>query len=766
MELHIKNFRCHSDLHLTFNKGLTLVSGKSGVGKSTIFNAISWCLYGKLREIKNISNPKPVSVTLTMNGLRIQRKTNPNKLSLVVDNEEFVDKSAQGIIDRKFGSMDFWDMSSYLQQKSKPCFISCSSRKKWEILNEIAFSDENPSVYIGKIEAELKQESIKLDTALNDLEKKDYVLQSISKEYKNVGKSLSSEKLDRLEQKLKRLTNKIPSMKLKLKKQNKNCGILVEINNQLNDVNERIKRFPSETELREEENLLNLEIKQYEQKLQEWTTNEANKRRMENIVDSFYIDFPVDSFRRYSQKEISDAEFKKRTIENSKNVLSRLSNEVKYNKESINLAIDSLSNELLDLNNVLEEHKKFDERLAIERKVKNIEPIQFFSDKQVEEQRTKVYLIELPAFSCPSCGVHLRNNGENLIVDDLHKEDSDIVDEKRKLNKMEYSLKYWNKYQDLKLKLTKLNATKPRISKSFATNRIKQINKDIDKLESIKVLSLDVDPYLMMKCNKLIDKVDSLFSISVIDIQKPKAISNKAKDLSLIKSQIDEIKQCSSLKQSLERRKSKINSVDNDLEEKINKAERLVDTIKSKIDKSEKAKKIEMLEKSFNKQKQKTDILTENVKALHSMLKKAKNIRTRTLNNLTFSISNEVNEMCKKLFSEPISVSLKLKKKLKSKKNVSRNEVNIVINYRGMEYCSINQLSGGESDRLSLAFQVAMCNVVSSKILLLDEVIPSMSEDIRSRCRKFLISRTKKIVALYVGHNEVKGSFPNVISLE
>jgi len=49
LTLSLENFKCYIDKH-TFTLGehpTTLISGNIGAGKSTMFKAISWCLYGK-----------------------------------------------------------------------------------------------------------------------------------------------------------------------------------------------------------------------------------------------------------------------------------------------------------------------------------------------------------------------------------------------------------------------------------------------------------------------------------------------------------------------------------------------------------------------------------------------------------------------------------------------------------------------------------------------------------------------------------------------
>ncbi len=54
MRIHLVNFRKHIDKTFVFrDKSLILLKGKNGAGKSTIFAAIFWCLYGCVKKIPN-----------------------------------------------------------------------------------------------------------------------------------------------------------------------------------------------------------------------------------------------------------------------------------------------------------------------------------------------------------------------------------------------------------------------------------------------------------------------------------------------------------------------------------------------------------------------------------------------------------------------------------------------------------------------------------------------------------------------------------------
>ena len=46
----LENINCHTNLEVLLERGkMTLIKGDSGIGKSSIFQGLVWCLYGKIR---------------------------------------------------------------------------------------------------------------------------------------------------------------------------------------------------------------------------------------------------------------------------------------------------------------------------------------------------------------------------------------------------------------------------------------------------------------------------------------------------------------------------------------------------------------------------------------------------------------------------------------------------------------------------------------------------------------------------------------------
>src|SRR5581483_3375562 len=88
MKLTIEHFRCYRTSSFQFNN-FTLVKGLSGSGKSTIFAAISWVLYGIPRNvlphnIESLSKSERPHVRLEIDNLIIDRYKRPELLEVQI----------------------------------------------------------------------------------------------------------------------------------------------------------------------------------------------------------------------------------------------------------------------------------------------------------------------------------------------------------------------------------------------------------------------------------------------------------------------------------------------------------------------------------------------------------------------------------------------------------------------------------------------------------------------------------------------------------
>ena len=157
MELQLKNFRCWENKCVKFiGDGTALLHGRSGKGKSSILEGICFAITGYGRNI--VSQGKSTcKVTLEMHGIiKITRQRRPNVLQVELPTKKtLIDTEAQNHIDQLF-SLDF-AANGYMKQGGKnESFIIKTPKEKLRFLEALAFPNE--SVSLIKVRA---KESIK-----------------------------------------------------------------------------------------------------------------------------------------------------------------------------------------------------------------------------------------------------------------------------------------------------------------------------------------------------------------------------------------------------------------------------------------------------------------------------------------------------------------------------------------------------------------------------------------------------------------------------
>lgn len=135
------------------------------------------------------------------------------------------------------------------------------------------------------------------------------------------------------------------------------------------------------------------------------------------------------------------------------------------------------------------------------------------------------------------------------------------------------------------------------------------------------------------------------------------------------------------------------------------------------------------------------------------------------MDQIVKTIQYKVNEIASILFQTPISIIISCWRPATKVRDAKPGiEISTCLNNRNL---SINELSGGERSRLSIAFSCALSTLEHSKLLLLDESVSGLETRSVDAVVTMLKdwSEENKIACILVGHNINRGMFENVIEM-
>ncbi len=150
----IHNFKCWDEKTISFENGLTRLRGDSGSGKTTIFDAIFWCLYGGRTSSLN-GNKKKTSVSIVTSEFAIVRSKPPEKIEVEIFKGPYnlSGKDAEDWINTTFDDKSIFIASSYLEQGMNHMLITASASDRLELIEKIVYGDyslniDTPEFYL------------------------------------------------------------------------------------------------------------------------------------------------------------------------------------------------------------------------------------------------------------------------------------------------------------------------------------------------------------------------------------------------------------------------------------------------------------------------------------------------------------------------------------------------------------------------------------------------------------------------------------------
>ena len=756
MKISLKNFRCYEEKSFEIpDKGLIQLEGQSGAGKSSLLQAFLFALFGKTKNPYR-HGTRSCSVTLEFDTLKITRVT-PNKKVLVERKGKVYDGDEAESHIENYIRMNYSEFlaSSVVIQNMDSSVLSMTPLEQTKFVETFAFKEKDSEEIKQKIKdriKELEKQKDKLEAQCQVLEDqtKDIGSKRVTKPSSDVSflkKEIDDlkEELDKKKQLLTKVSKDIPRLRQDFKKeiqhQEKVSSLTIEVRNLDTSLRQLEAKVPSEEDLSKLED----EVKK------------------EELSQELYLKFQTISKEQERFNDLCSSHFQElsaRIDELKKNLVSAKTTD---QLAQIELQLKVWQNQ--------EIYQKF-RALVDKTTLKITYPSEFESIVN-----TKF------CYSCPSCKTKL-----SLIDHKLIKHEGKEIGNK----KLEQFIAEFNEIFS-EIYPSELDAeTFPEESEDVLQEKYEELTSLVEagksnerelsqkkeELESKKLPSLLI---------KLQQSIDSLRTSSKIPKNyKPPSSSvissfgEKKQKLSLIyqtKSEIllvtqkletkkKELKATSVKSSPIKEQLEKAEKDQEDLVGEVSEIESKISSMKDDLLLTEKYERYLEMKKKKEEAKSLRDKITEienELRGFSSLEELAKKAELLAFEKVIDSINSHAKTYLDHMFTDPIIVRLENEKQTKTRG--VKLQMNVFVQYRGLVYSSIDQLSGGTRRRCILAFLLVTKDIMNSRFLLLDECLNNLDSDTNSEILNYLKDLCSSKCVLVISHEAVQGVFDHVIHI-
>lgn len=828
MKLSLFNFRCFKNFQFEIpeDNGVLLLWGTSGIGKTTIFKAISFVLYGKEQKVVK-HGEKKCKVILEYKDAVITRTKCPNYLNIKKGTVDLSDEAAQVQIEKMFGK-DFL-LTSYMAQKSTESFFSMSSNDKSAFLHRLSIKDFDVDNIRKRTREIIKQRKEKI--LINTTEQK---------VVKNMFDTLKCS------------SAKEPKLKIDLK--GKTIDELIKSDNKLKDkvkkeLKEKREELSSVISLLEKIKLNGVRVEEKTKqvddiilKLQDYSYIEGETvKGMKSTLDEYNKIISYYTLKN-SCKEIR-SEYDK-MIEDERKKLEEDITKLKVKKSSINI----LNDKDLESNNkakTIYEKTKIksfvemkDKLLSLKssQKDKELESLQdtlkqkreTLSNLQIELEGVKTNIKGISnikvghTLKCPKCvsKVYFDKDCLKMVPENIDELKTNLETLTKKKEKLDNDILGLNK--DIKTINDKVLSLTIEISENIKlegelSNYVKMLEGKEGNLSTIKnLLEKDTENRYMLKTiEESLKTLEEKIKLTV-DVL-PHYIKKKRDDLTSTKKKYEDVKasledveitedldwyrdevqnlntKISRYEQSLKERNKLVKDKDT-LEEEIRVLQEFInenskDELNPKVMEEEINKRVETEEKlklrelKIIKYKEDLSIYTNQIEVIKKLevlrdeeniliralstaetfLKKINDAEAISLENTLEIINTDLDEFVTHFFGEHFSAKLQSFKEYKD--GDKKPSIEILIVQDG-ETVPLDSLSGGEYDRLALALFLCFNKISKSNIILLDECLASLHSELVEDIVELIKTKLGDKLVLFTLHQANTGIFDTVIDIE
>ena len=784
MKIILKNFKCWENNTFTIDdNGIHLINGSSGKGKSSILDAIYFCLYGNLQKITTYGK-KSCQVTIHYDQFTISRTKCPNRLVVTANEEEMEDEIAQKFIDKYFG--EYFFMTSYVKQNINQTFIYMSPTEKLEFLENYVLGHFNVNKIKDKIKDDLRSNEKELD-----------ILSGQYQTYKDLLQNTKKPEIVEFPIKCKEKYIPIVSKNERTKKKNN----LILLGRKKKELNTFRENYLKTKKIQDEMLILKSKIEELEKS----KSSEEEKNDIEyDREKTRRIKVKIDGLKRYLEydclKKQLDKENDLLSIKFSEE-LNHLESELtsdKYNFQEED--IQKIEKGIEIINNKITAKKQI---IKIQEELENFQSETDYTQDDVKEIETEImslkkdYELSKKKLSCPNCNCSLilsENKLKSITSGNLSdttyknqiKEKQDLLNEINPIlmememkNKLEHDLeKITPISEEMETLVSELNLKKKKFKNLIELitekKRLLEIKKSnnfpslLRHKEIIKNIETKLKKYsdITIPDSINLEELEEELKQSMIkdfEFKKHKETLYKL-DEDLTKNKDKVVKLTSEIENIDEKTTSEeiilgeIKKLEKEIEENMEIIEKIVCWEKNK----EEVNNYQMLSSKMEELTSKTTLIEKKIKNLNALKNKLIQAESISITNFIESINIHTQIYLDHFFkTDQIFVNIQTHKETKKS---SKPQINLNIEYKGNQV-ELSNLSGGERDRINLAFTLAFSEIFNSPILLLDECISSLDYENCCNVLQTIRENYKGKCVLCVHHQSNEGLFDSILNV-
>lgn len=801
--------------------GLILIDGKNRSGKSTLFFAMLYAFYGKVRRPLTKGKTTGCLVELTSERLNLYIRRAGTDLKVIYpypNGNTYDGSSAQSVINKVIGiTYDVFKSTSYVGD-SDDSVLSMSPADQTKFILNLAFGNDETNIEykknIKQLSGETKNTIIKLETELNILKREignytdslpddldENKVEQLTAKYTEAQDAIN----DRIRNINKRLTEyKRCSAEQKLQKRE-------DIYNEVKQIREFIDEIKTPLDTLTSDKIISLEkeCEEYDSAILKQKLYKSQLEQYESMENDYFVkltarlvdlstQFDVDKSIEYYENMISKVKEMKPLYDKYMNKLIKAFDEM-YDYGYINneyIDSESRSNDSVRSGNATQTHVSVgsEESDTDEDSITDmytLETINNTIDKlqtDIEHTKKQIDILDTQIlgefsldcdFTCPNCDTSLKiQNG--ILVSEVEKQTD--TDEETNIKYIEQQVKQI--CYTLRLRLFE--------KWMESLNNIENIDNECYSLFEYDLDELEEELSACKKYNKIQHKIDNRELSAVLQKSKNELVDVDRKVIDKPE-QYDDMSQILSDKKHYDNLTAKYNakqSVLSNINDKIQGFDiEELKYLRAELSKlqttlSENREKLSECEKHMNKinkrkefermNNEKATLETKIVESQNRLIglgeldDLCKQAQVLAINNTIDGINVHSQKYIDKFWQEePMHIKLENVKQNKINKDI-KLQMNTVIQYNGEPFDSITELSASERRQAKFSFILGMNQFINpGKMLILDECLTNLDEEQRpilfERIREF--AHTTNTVVYMVAHDAVKGQFDEIVDM-